>query len=70
MARTAKNISFKKEMKRNQNTHPAITFKSPRVSGPRGCHTRRSVGLVLAAERAAEPQGMILLMRLHEGTWE
>lgn len=70
MARTAKNISFKKEMKRNQNTHPAISFKSPKVSGPWGRHTRHPMDLVSSAERATDPQVMILLMLLPEGTWE
>lgn len=51
MARTAKNISFKKEMKRNQNTHPAISFKSPRVGGPCGCHSQHAAGLVSSAGR-------------------
>lgn len=70
MARTAKNISFRKEMKGNQNTHPAISFKRPRVIGPWACHTQQSVGLVSSADRATDPPVMVLLMRLHKGTWE
>lgn len=45
-------LVFKKEIERKQNTHPAISFKSSRVSGPWGSHSQHAAGLVSSAGRA------------------
>lgn len=70
MARTAKNISFEKEMKRNQKHTSCNNIQKPESKWATGMSHPTARGPGAAAERAAEPQVRVLLLRLHEGPWE